>query len=94
MNHHRKLIPTYTERLVWGQGDGGGLGIQFNIVRPRPVVLTVCWEHWMPMARQALHIAGEHMITLLFGRLTFTRCINSPAGITPLKDAVSSSPPA
>jgi len=24
-NHHRKLIPTYTERLVWGNGDGRGL---------------------------------------------------------------------
>src|SRR5258708_7739840 len=24
-NHHRKLVPTYTERLVWGNGDGAGL---------------------------------------------------------------------
>jgi len=24
-NHHRKLVPTYTERLVWGNGDGRGL---------------------------------------------------------------------
>src|ERR1700758_950659 len=24
-NHHRKLVPTHTERLVWGQGDGQGL---------------------------------------------------------------------
>jgi len=25
LNHHRKLVPTYTERMVWGGGDGAGL---------------------------------------------------------------------
>jgi predicted amidohydrolase len=55
--HHRKLVPTYTERLVWGPGDGHGL-------RPAKTGLgriggLVCWEHWMPLARQALHRAGE-----------------------------------
>jgi len=58
-NHHRKLIPTYTERLVWGQGDGRGLR---SIETPGGRVGgLICWEHWMPLARQAMHIAGEHI---------------------------------
>ena len=56
-NHHRKLVPTYTERLVWGQGDGGGLE---SVATPNGRVGgLICWEHWMPLARQALHNAGE-----------------------------------
>ena len=56
-NHHRKLVPTYTERLVWGQGDGGGLG---SVATPAGRVGgLICWEHWMPLARQALHNSGE-----------------------------------
>ncbi len=56
-NHHRKLVPTYTERLVWGNGDGGGL----NSVNSRGVRIggLICWEHWMPLARMAMHNAGE-----------------------------------
>ncbi|MFN2475486.1 MAG: carbon-nitrogen hydrolase family protein [Chthoniobacterales bacterium] len=58
-NHHRKLMPTYTERLVWGQGDGGGLE---TVETPSGRVGgLICWEHWMPLARQALHNAGEHI---------------------------------
>ncbi|MBA3607636.1 MAG: hypothetical protein H0W43_03860 [Chthoniobacterales bacterium] len=58
-NHHRKLVPTYTERLVWGQGDGGGLE---SVATPfGRVGGLICWEHWMPLARQALHNAGEHI---------------------------------
>jgi nitrilase len=58
-NHHRKLIPTYTERLVWGQGDGRGLR---SVATPGGRVGgLICWEHWMPLARQAMHIAGEHI---------------------------------
>jgi predicted amidohydrolase len=57
LNHHRKLVPTYTERMVWGTGDADGL-----LPVPTPagrVGGMICWEHWMPLARQALHEAGE-----------------------------------
>jgi len=56
-NHHRKLMPTYTERMVWGAGDANGLhAVETPAGR---VGALVCWEHWMPLARQALHDSGE-----------------------------------
>ena len=61
LNHHRKLMPTYTERMVWGAGDADGLravGIP-GADRSARVGSLVCWEHWMPLARQALHESGE-----------------------------------
>ena len=61
LNHHRKLVPTYTERLVWGPGDGEGLravDVPTGAGHAR-VGGLVCWEHWMPLARQALHESGE-----------------------------------
>ena len=59
LNHHRKLIPTFTERLVWGQGDGDGLkAVDTRLGR---VGSLVCWEHWMPLTRQALHVSGEQI---------------------------------
>jgi len=57
LNHHRKLMPTYTERLVWGQGDAAGLRA-VDIPGGR-VGGLICWEHWMPLARQAMHESGE-----------------------------------
>jgi predicted amidohydrolase len=57
LNHHRKLVPTYTERLVWGSGDADGLrAVDTPAGR---VGGLVCWEHWMPLGRQALHESGE-----------------------------------
>jgi nitrilase len=57
LNHHRKLMPTYTERLVWGAGDAEGLrAVDTPAGR---VSALVCWEHWMPLTRQALHESGE-----------------------------------
>src|SRR5712692_5664499 len=58
-NHHRKLVPTYTERLVWGNGDGRGLqAVSTSAVR---IGGLICWEHWMPLARMAMHNSGEHI---------------------------------
>lgn len=59
LNHHRKLVPTYTERLVWGRGDGQGL--KTVSVKGTAIGGLICWEHWMPMARQVLHDAGEQV---------------------------------
>ncbi len=60
---HRKLMPTYDERLTWAIGDGNGL-------RVHPLgAFTVgglnCWENWMPLARTALYAQGEdfHLCT-------------------------------
>ena len=58
-NHHRKLVPTYTERLVWGNGDGRGL--EAVPTSPGRVGGLICWEHWMPLARMAMHNSGEHI---------------------------------
>ncbi len=59
VRRHRKLVPTYTERLVWGAGDGAEL--QPTQTSVGMVGGLVCWEHWMPLARQAMHDAGEHV---------------------------------
>jgi nitrilase len=54
--HHRKLMPTNHERLVWGLGDGRGLetvATDFGRVGG-----LICWENLMPLARAALYQAG------------------------------------
>jgi nitrilase len=54
--HHRKLVPTNHERLVWGQGDGGGLeAIETPLGR---VGGLICWENYMPLARFSLYRSG------------------------------------
>jgi nitrilase len=54
--HHRKLVPTNHERLIWGQGDGRGLhAVETGFGR---VGGLICWENYMPLARVALYEAG------------------------------------
>ena len=56
---HRKLMPTYEERLTWSPGDGNGLRVH------KLGAFTVgglnCWENWMPLARAALYGQGEDL---------------------------------
>jgi len=56
-NHHRKLMPTYTERLIYGTGDANGL--QSVSTSFGQLGGLICWEHWMPHTRQAMHECGE-----------------------------------
>jgi nitrilase len=54
--HHRKLMPTNHERLVWGLGDAKGLeAIETGLGR---VGGLICWENLMPLARFALYQSG------------------------------------
>ncbi|WCK53794.1 carbon-nitrogen hydrolase family protein [Aneurinibacillus sp. Ricciae_BoGa-3] len=56
LGKHRKLKPTGSERLIWGEGDGSTL----------PVIETpfgkigglICWENYMPLARTAMYAKG------------------------------------
>lgn len=58
-NSHRKLIPTNTEKLVWGQGDGSDLAapdLGFGKVGG-----LICFEHQMTLARYAIGSLGEQI---------------------------------
>ncbi len=57
---HRKLVPTHAERLVWTPASDG------SELRAHPSALgrvggLICWEHWMPLSRYALHADGEQL---------------------------------
>ena len=61
---HRKLTPTYTEKLIWGVGDGSTLNVletPFGILGG-----LICWEHWLPLARAAMHARNETIHTAQF----------------------------
>ncbi len=64
LNVHRKLVPTFNERLIWGQGDGSGLRVVETPVGR--IGSLICWEHWMPLVRQRLHVAGEDIHVALW----------------------------
>lgn len=56
LGRHRKLVPTGTERLVWGRGDGSTLPVINTPVGRLGAV--VCWENYMPLLRAAMYAKG------------------------------------
>lgn len=61
---HRKIVPTYEERLVWGIGDGNGLRV--HKLNEFTVGGLNCWENWNPFARAALYGQGEDFHVCVF----------------------------
>lgn len=59
LGHHRKLVPTYTERLIWGRGDGSTLKVYDTALGK--IGGLICWEHWMPLARYTYHSQQEQI---------------------------------
>jgi len=56
---HRKLMPTYEERLTWSPGDGHGLKV--HSLKEFTVGGLNCWENWLPLARASLYGQGEDL---------------------------------
>jgi nitrilase len=59
LNHHRKLVPTFYEKLVWAAGDGAGL--QVADTRIGRVGGLICGENTNPLARYSLMAQGEQI---------------------------------
>jgi len=60
LNRHRKLMPTNPERMVWGFGDATGLKV---VDTPcGRIGALICWENYMPLARQALYAQGIEVL--------------------------------
>lgn len=56
---HRKLLPTHTERLVWTLGDAEGL--RAHDTPAGRIGSLICWEHFHPIIRQAMHAEDEQI---------------------------------
>ena len=53
---HRKLMPTASERLIWGQGDGSTLTVVETVAGR--IGAAICWENFMPLLRTAMYAKG------------------------------------
>ena len=56
---HRKLQPTYDERLTWSPGDGNGLVT--HKLKDFTISGLNCWENWMPLPRAAMYAQGTNL---------------------------------
>jgi nitrilase len=64
IQRRRKIMPTYHERMIWGQGDGSGLQAVDSAVGR--IGQLACWEHYNPLARYALTADGEQIHSAMF----------------------------
>ncbi len=59
LNHHRKLMPTFYEKLIWAPGDGAGLRVVDT--RLGRIGGLICGENTNPLARYTLMTQGEQV---------------------------------
>ena len=76
LNHHRKLMPTFYEKLIWAGGDGAGLRVLDTPVGK--VGMLICGENTNPLARYALIAQGEQVHVSSYPPVWPTRPSNQP----------------
>jgi nitrilase len=76
LNHHRKLMPTFYEKLVWASGDGAGLRVLDTPVGK--IGMLICGENTNPLARYALIAQGEQVHVSSYPPVWPTRPSNQP----------------
>ncbi len=59
LNHHRKLVPTFFEKMIWANGDGVGLRVVDTSIGR--LGMLICGENTNPLARYALMASGEQI---------------------------------
>ncbi|MGO9172364.1 MAG: carbon-nitrogen hydrolase family protein [Rhodomicrobium sp.] len=78
LNHHRKLVPTFYEKLVWANGDGRGLRV-VNTKAGR-IGMLICGENTNPLARFTLMAQGEQVHLSTYPPMGPTRPAKEPSG--------------
>jgi aliphatic nitrilase len=76
LNHHRKLMPTFYEKLIWAPGDGAGLRVSETPVGK--IGMLICGENTNPLARYSLIAQGEQVHISSYPPVWPTRPSNQP----------------
>jgi aliphatic nitrilase len=76
LNHHRKLMPTFYEKLIWAGGDGEGLRVCDTVIGK--IGMLICGENTNPLARYALMAQGEQVHVSSYPPVWPTRPSNQP----------------
>lgn len=78
INHHRKLVPTFYEKLVWANGDARGLRVAETAVGR--IGMLICGENTNPLARYALMAQGEQVHVSSYPPIWPTRPLSEKGG--------------
>jgi nitrilase len=76
LNHHRKLVPTFYEKLIWANGDGAGLKVCDTAAGK--IGMLICGENTNPLARYSLIAQGEQIHVSSYPPVWPTRPSNEP----------------
>jgi aliphatic nitrilase len=77
-NHHRKLVPTFYEKLIWANGDARGLHVVETAVGR--IGMLICGENTNPLARYALMAQGEQVHVSSYPPIWPTRPVDQAGG--------------
>ncbi len=78
LNHHRKLVPTFFEKLIWANGDARGLRVVAS--RIGRLGMLICGENTNPLARYALMAQGEQIHISSYPPIWPTRHVSKSGG--------------